>query len=705
MENYSDLELFVNPQSVALVGASTRTGPGSFNVLERMLESGYRGEIYPVNPRGGSIMGVPAYRSVQEIKAPVDLAIVATPRTAVPEVVRQCVVKCIRAIIIITQGFSDAGDEAGMRMHREIVETVRGTGTRVVGPNTLGVINNFINFNTAFVSFTTAAAPVGVVCQSGIFLAGANDFSGGIGIGIDIGNSADVGFTDCLEYLARDPRIKVINLHIEGLRDGRRFLEAARRAAAAKPVLALKTGSSEEGARAASSHSGSLAGEDAVFSTAFAQSGIIRVENSSLLSDLNRTFLTYREMRGRRVGVITISGGAGIMAVDACSKFGLETAVYSPETVAALARVFPDWMKAGNPADIWPAGMARGYLEIAARVLDQVLSDDNVDAALFITPAYLDPGEDPLNITGLVNDTAARHPYKPLALWVFGPHKDRYAQEFQKTGLVVAYGSPDHAMYCLAQLYRYHNQIKDQARETYRAPAGINRSRVQSILDGGRSAGVTTLNEQALDIVEACGIPVVRRGLAGTPEEALRLAGQLGYPVAMKIVSPDITHKSDAGGVRLNIKTGEELVRSFEEMMRETGNRAPGARIKGVLLQNMVSGGTEVILGGRRDPQFGPVLVYGLGGVFTELLRDVSFRVAPVTRREALEMIKETKSFKILAGARGKQPGDIDGLVDCITRLGALIHDHPEIAEVDINPLVVKPEGCIALDARIITGS
>lgn len=704
-EQYSDLELFINPQSIALVGASTRTGPGAFNVLERMLATGYRGRIYPVNPRGGSIMGLPAYRSVLEIENPVDLAIVTTPRTAVPEVVRQCVTKGIRAVIIITQGFSDAGDEAGMRMHREILEAVRGTGTRVVGPNTLGVINSFNNFNTAFLSFTVSPTPVGIVCQSGIFLAGANDFSGGAGIGIDIGNCADVGFTECLDYLARDPRIQVINLHIEGLRDGRRFMEAARRAAAVKPVLALKTGSSEEGARAASSHSGSLAGEDAVFSSAFVQSGVIRVDSPGLLADLNRTFLTYRAMRGKRIGVVTVSGGAGIMAVDACSKSGLEIVDYSPATMEALAGIFPGWMKAGNPADIWPAGMAKGYLGIAARVLDQALSDDNVDAVLFITPAYLDPGEDTLNITGVVNEVAARYPHKPLALWIFGPHKARYMEVIHETGLAVVYGSPEQAMYCLAQLYRYHNHIKNRAPEEQVTPAGTDRDKVQTILDTGRRAGMVTLNEHALDIMEAYGIPVVRRGLAATAEEAARLAGQLGYPVAMKIVSPDITHKSDAGGVRLNIQNEDELVASFEEMMRETGRRVPGARVQGVLLQTMVSGGTEVILGGRRDPQFGPVLVYGLGGIFTELLRDVSFRVAPVSRREALEMIKETKSYKILAGARGKQPGDIDGLVDCITRLGALIHDHPEIAEVDINPLVVKPEGCIALDARIITGN
>jgi len=697
-----DLEPFVNPQSVALIGVSSRTGPGTFNVLEQMLSRGYRDRVYPVNPRGGTILGVPAYRSVADIDAPVDLAVISTPRTAVPGLVRQCAEKGIRSVVIITQGFSDADDEAGARMHREIVETVRSTGIRVVGPNTLGVINTFNNFSTSFLKFDVTNTPVGVICQSGIFLAAAQDFTGGIGIGIDIGNTSDIGFTECMEYLAGDDRIKVINLHMEGLQDGRRFLQAARRVTPQKPVLVLKTGSSEEGARAAGSHSGSLAGEDAVFSAAFAQCGIIRVEDSARLAELNRTFATYRHMAGKRIGVMTISGGAGIMAVDACSKYGLKTAGLAPKTREVLESVFPDWMHAGNPADIWPAGMAKGYGKIAALALETILSDDGVDAVLGITPAYVHPDEDPLNIVGQVNEIAARYPHKPTALWVFGPHKERYAERFRETGAVVVYSSPDDAMYCLARLYRYHNEIKDKTYPAFRPPHDIDRDKAGTVLAAGLRTGLPALNEQALDIMEAYGIPVVRRGLAENREEALRLAEKLGYPVVMKIASPDITHKSDAGGVQLNINSPEALALAYGEMMDNVRRRKPEARIEGVLLQNQASGGTEVILGGRRDPQFGPVLVYGLGGIFTELMRDVAFRVAPVTPVEALDMIKQTKSYRILSGARGQAPGDIDGLVDCLVRLGTLLQDHPEIGEVDINPLLVGPEGCLALDARII---
>ncbi|HBX24239.1 MAG TPA: CoA-binding protein [Desulfotomaculum sp.] len=702
MAQQINLKPFINPQSVALIGVSSRTGPGAFNVMEQMLGIGYKGKIYPVNPRGGTILNIPAYKSVLEIEAPVDLAVIATPRTVVPGVVRQCVAKSIPAVVVITQGFSDAEDEDGPRLHQEILDAIEGTQTRVVGPNTLGVVNTFINFNTSFITYDTNPAPVGVICQSGIFLAGSADFSGGLGIGIDTGNTADIGFTECMEYLAGHPQIKVINIHMEGVRDGRRFLECARQITPHKPVLVLKTGSSEEGARAASSHSGSMAGEDAVFSAAFAQSGVIRLDSADHMADLNRTLATYREMRGKRVGVITISGGAGIIAVDAAGKHAMEIASFSPDTMSALNSVFPDWMHPGNPADIWPAGMSRGYREVTAGALDKILSDDAVDAVLCITPAYLDPDTDPLNIIGLINDVAARHPQKPTAMWIFGPHKVKYADRFAEAGLVVAYGSPDNAMYCLAQLYHYHSAVKGADFSSYLPPVNIDHDLVSSTLESSLNAGLPTLNEEALDIIEAYGIPVVRRSLAKNPEEAADQAEMLGYPVVMKIASPDVPHKSDLGGIKLNINSKDDAVRAYNEIMDNVMTRIPHARINGILLQSQVSDGTEVILGGRRDPQFGPVLVYGLGGIFTELMRDVSFRVAPITRHEALEMIRETRSYKILSGARGREPGDIEGLADCLIRLGALLHDHPEIAEVDINPLLVTAKGCLAVDALIV---
>ncbi|MCL2336671.1 MAG: acetate--CoA ligase family protein [Firmicutes bacterium] len=703
-QQHNNLDLFFYPSSVALVGASSRTGPAALNVLEQMLNSGYQGRIYPVNPRGGVILGLPVHASVTDIAEPVDLAVVATPRTEVPAVVRQCVAKGIKAVLIITQGFADANDRTGQELHREIMAAIAGTQTRLVGPNTIGLVNSLINLHTSFIEFDFRTAPVGLICQSGIFVNAADDFSGGVGIGVDIGNSVDIGFTECLEYLAARPEIKVINIHMEGLREGRDFLAAARRITPHKPVLVLKTGATEEGARAVCSHSGSMAGADDVFTAAFAQSGIIRVDQAARFAGLNRTLTTYRSMRGRRVGLITVSGGAGIMAADAAGTYGLEIANFSPATMAALQEMFPDWMSPGNPADIWPAAMARGYREVLTAALDKMLADDAVDAVLCNTTAYLDPDTDPQNLVGPINEVAARYPHKPTAVWTIGPHKTAYAAKYAG-GAVVAYSSPDEAMYCLSRLYYYHSAVKggiSDALNEEQPAANSGFGTVQTILATALRAGRTVLDYEALDILEAYGIPVVRRYLARSREEAASLAGILGYPLVMKIASPDVPHKSDWGGVLLNITSAEQAAQAYQQIEDQIRSRLPEVRMDGIMLQRQAAGSVEVILGARRDPQFGPVLVYGLGGIYTELVRDVSCRVAPVSGAAALAMMKETCSYPILSGARGREAVDIKAVADCLVNLGLLLRDHPEIAEADINPLLVTAAGCLAVDALMV---
>lgn len=692
---------FIEPKSVALIGVSTRTGPGTFNVLEELLNYGYQGHIYPVNPKGGEILGIKTYTSVMEIPETPDLAVITTPRTAVPDIVRQCASRGIKGVVIITQGFTDAGDEDGQRMHREILDAISGSPTRIIGPNTLGVINNFNRFNTSFVPFDSPCRNVGVICQSGIFMAASGDFSGGIGIGIDIGNTADLDCNDILEYMGEDDRIKVINLHIEGLRDGRRFLNVTRKVSAKKPILVLKTGTSEAGAKAASSHSGSLAGEDHIYSAAFRQSGAIRVSDVDEMNDLTETFLTYKSMPGNRVAIITISGGAGIIAVDAVSDNGLEVARFSDKTMATLKKIFPDWMHPGNPADIWPAGMSRGYHKVLKLSMETILSDPGVDALLLITPAYTAPEKDPLNVTDLVDEVAAGHPEKPTAAWVFGPHRKSYAAIFRDKGHVVTYPTAHRAIKALSRLHDYLNGPRLAERHLISVPENIQSNLVAGIIESNLKAGATTLNEQTLDILHAYGIPVIKSGIATTKEEAAQKAEKLGYPVVMKVISPQITHKSDIGGVKLNIVNEKEAYKAWDEI-KEAVSKVPGAKMLGVLIQQYRTKGTEVILGAKRDPQFGPVLVYGAGGIYTELWRDVSFRVAPVSAEEARSMIEETRSYKILQGIRGKKAANIDSLVDSLVRLGTLMNNHPEIMEMDINPMLVNEDGAMALDGRIM---
>lgn len=694
----------INPQSVALVGVSEKTGPDSFNPLENMLEDGIRCRIYPVHIRAEKILGRKVYRSVLDLPETVDLAVISTPRTAVPGVVRECVEKGIKSVIVISQGFADA-DAEGARLQEEIRRIIAGTGTRLIGPNTIGIINVFDSFHSSFVKFDANRKANGIICQSGIFVLGAADFTEGMGVGVDIGNAADVNFSDVLACFGQDPRIKAVNIHMEGIRGGREFLETARQVTPQKPVLALKTGKSEAGARAAASHSGSLAGEDHVFTAAFRKAGIIRVEDLEELKDLNKAFLTYPEMNGKRIGIITITGGGGIAAVDALSRYGLEVARLSLDTLAKIQAMCPPWFEAANPLDIWPAAMKRGLPNTYAEVLRLMLEDPAVDAVICIFAAYKVDSYDPVGavLTGVVQE-AARKRQKPVAVWVFGANQQKALAELDASGVTAGFPNPERAARALAGLFRYHREIKGRSFEEPPVFPETDRAKAAALLRKAQAAGGGLIGSETLEILEAYGIRTAPVRFAAGEEDALAAAQELGYPLVMKIAGPGITHKSDLGGVRLNIRNEAELARACAEVPAAVRAKAPGVLIDGFFLQRYHPGGLEVILGAKRDAEFGPVIVFGLGGIYTEVLKDVSFRLAPSTEKEAWEMLTEIKSSPLLSGARGGPPADKAALVDSLLRLGRLVTDFPQIAELDINPLAVWPQGALALDARAAVG-
>jgi acetyltransferase len=699
---YDKLKGFLEPESVTIVGVSTRTGAHSFNVFELMLNSSYKGRLYPVNPKGVDILGHKSYKSVNEVPETTDLAVISIPREAVLNAVKECVAKGIKSIAVITQGFADA-DAAGQAMQQELLEVIQGTGTRLVGPNTLGVTNLRNDYYTAFHNFDKLLNDTAIVCQSGIFMAASKEFTAGMGMGIDIGNACDIGFNDVLEYFVQDAQTRIINMHMEGIHEGRRFMEIAARASTGKPMLCFKTGRSEAGAKAAGSHSGSLAGEDHVFDAVFRQCGVIRVRDVEDMQYLNKTLLTYPGISGRRIGVITITGGAGIATVDACSDHGLEVASFTNETMKILNGMSPDWMEMGNPADIWAAAMSKGYLSIVELSLETILSDTNVDACICVFPSYDNPGDCPLDVTrSKICDIARRHPDKPLAVWIYGPHREKYRPLIEGSGNIVVYPSPDRAARSLAMLCKYHMEIKNRSVTNPITFTDVDAPAVSDIIRQHLAAEPVTVNHPVLDMLRRYGIPAVTSRKAVNPAEALAAASATGYPVAMKIISPEISHKSDVGGVCLNIGDNGELAAAYEEMMQTVKTKVPGASIEGVLIQPCRSGGVEVILGVKQDPEFGPVLVFGLGGIYAELFRDVSFRIAPLSRLEALAMIRETKVYKLLSGFRGTSGGDIDAVADCLLRLSQLACDHPEIKELDINPLLVSPHGVLAVDARAV---
>ncbi|WP_408997892.1 acetate--CoA ligase family protein [Syntrophus buswellii] len=450
------------PESVALLGVTRRTGKGSNNPLEVLLEWGYRGKIYPVNIAGGEILGYPAYTSLLDAPEVPDLAVICSPRDTVPEFFRQCAEKGVRIVIIVAQGFTD-GDGDGVAMHNEIMKLAGEKGIRIIGPNTLGVVNNFNSFCTSFMRFINPLAPVGILGQSGIYVVGNAGLMGGTGLCIDTGNTADVEYAELIGHMARDPKLSVINIYMEGVRDGARFMEAARDAVAHKPVVIFKIGSSPAGALAAGSHTGSMTGEDRIYEAAFRQSGLIRAETTDDVMDLNRTFQTFKGIGGNRIGVMTISGGAGINAVDAFARCGLQVAELSEETRNTIAELSPGWFRVHNPIDVWPAAMKYGYPEVYRRTLAAMMNDPGVDAVVCVTGSFLEKEKDFLDVTGILHAAAAEHPEKPIVAWTYGGRWLEYIAELEKEKNVVAFSSLDRAAASLAALYRYGHILQPRA--------------------------------------------------------------------------------------------------------------------------------------------------------------------------------------------------------------------------------------------------
>jgi len=693
-----DYRKLVAPESIALLGVTRRTGKGSNNPLEFLLESGYRGKIFPVNIAGGEILGYPAYTSLLDAPEVPDLAVICSPRNTVPEFFRQCAEKGVPMVIIVAQGFTD-GDGEGVAMQEAFLKLAREKGVRVIGPNTLGVVNNFNAFCTSFMRFINPLAPVGILGQSGIYVVGNAGLMGGTGLCIDTGNTADVEYADLIGHMARDPRISVINIYMEGLRNGAKFMEAARDAAARKPVIIFKNGSSPAGARVAGSHTGSMTGEDRVYDTAFRQCGLLRAADTDEVMDLNRTFQTFAEIGGNRVGVVTLSGGAGITAVDAFARCGLQAAELSEATNQLIRDLSPGWLRVHNPVDVWPAAMKHGYPTVYRRILEAQLQDPGVDAVLCVTASFLEKDKDFLDVSGIIQEMARAYPGKPIVAWTYGGRWQEYLEILGKEKTVAAYSSIERAVRSLAALYRYHHEIRPRTASPSACPRPERRQSAAELI-AAQSPGFMS-QEDALALLEHYGLSVTRRQKAETVEEAVAAAERIGYPVALKISSPDIVHKSDVGGIRLNIPDSTALRKAGEEMLAAVGKNRPEARLEGFLVQEHLSGGTELLLGCKRDAQFGPVVVFGTGGVFTEVYEDISLRIPPLDEGEIRRMIDETRISRILKGFRHIPAADLPALVEAISSFAALVAHHPAIQEVDINPLLALPDRLVVLDARI----
>ncbi len=700
------VQALLSPRSVAVIGASTRPDTVGRAVFANILLGDYQGVVYPVNPKAKSIMGVRAYASVLDIPDDVDLAVVVVPARVVPQVLEECGTKGVPAAVVISAGFKEIGPE-GARLEARIREIARQYHMALMGPNCLGLINTDPNvrMNATFARSMPPAGNIAFISQSGAVGVAALEYVVGENIGLSkflsVGNKAALHENHLLEALARDPHTDVILLYLEDLEDPKGFIELAREITEHKPILAIKSGRTREGARAAASHTGALAGSDEVYDSLFRQSGVLRVETLEELFDYARALALQPPPRGNRVAIVTNAGGPGIMATDASVRYGLHMAPLTRETRERLRVHLPPTASVQNPIDLIGDAKEDRY----ALALDLVLKDENVDAVLVIcTPQIMIDLE---AVARTVAHIARTHPTKKPIVTSFMALDDLgKVVDILEEARIPNYRFPEAAARALAAMVKYTDWVH-RPRTPIRVFEDVDREAARRIIARAREEGRRFLPEpEAHALLRAYGFPTVPGQLARTPDEAVRVAHVLGYPVVLKVVSPQIIHKFDVGGVQLNLQTDEEVREAFQRIMERAQAAVPEADLWGVYVQKFIAepGGLEVILGMHREPHFGPLLMFGLGGVYVEVLKDVTFRIAPVRELGAYRMLREIRAKALLDGYRGQPPRDVKAIAECIMRLSQLAVEMEDIAELDINPLLVMESGRGArvLDARIL---
>jgi acetyl coenzyme A synthetase (ADP forming)-like protein len=691
---------FLQPASVAVVGASRNPEKVGFGVFANLVQAGFPGPIYGVNPSGGELLGRALYPSIDAIPGPVDLGVFVVPPKAILEGIPALARKGMKAAIAISAGFKEVGGE-GIALERCLGEAAAASGVRVLGPNCLGLINTHARLNASFSRGTPPKGAISFFSQSGALCTAVLDWAIGEAVGfskfVSLGNKADVSESDVMEYLAGDPDTRVILGYVESIDDGRRFLRVARDVTRRKPVVLVKAGSTAAGARAATSHTGSLAGSDRAYSAAFRQGGILRAGTVEELFDLALGFAMQPVPSGDRLLILTNAGGPGILAADMADRLGIPLAEVRGELRAKLLPSLPSTASLANPVDVIGDARADRYRDALAALRDE----PSVDIVLvLLTPQAMTEAEE----TARAAVSVLAGSGKTVFASFLGEATVGEARRILSAGGVPNYPVPERAVQAIHGMIRYARLRPSgpgREGETPSArPPGAERF-IRSALDAGRR---TLAEEEARGILEAYGFAFPRHAFADTSAAAVEAYRELGSgKVAMKIVSPDVLHKTDVGGVRLSLSSGEEVTRSFVEITSAVRRRAPSAWVAGVSVQEMVEGGREVILGMSRDPQFGPLLMFGMGGIYVEVMRDVSFRVAPLSRRDAEEMVREIRSYPLLASFRGIEPADEEAVVEALLRVSRLATDFPEIQEMDINPLLVLPRGrgVRAIDCRM----
>jgi acetate---CoA ligase (ADP-forming) len=695
------LDAILRPRSIAVVGASRRPATIGYQILENLVRHGFTGAVYPVNPTADAVHSIRAYPSVEAIPDPVDLALIVVPKQHVVEAAEACGRKGVKGLVVISAGFAEVGG-AGIERQRALVEVARRHGMRLVGPNCMGVLNTAPDrsMNATFAPTMPPPGPVAFMSQSGAMGVTILDYAAEYGIGISqfvsVGNKPDVSGNDLIRYWGDDPRTGVILMYLENFGNPRKFTQMAREVTRRKPVVAVKSGRSGAGARAASSHTGALAGTDAVTDALLRQCGVLRVDTVEEMFDLAMAFSHQPAPRGNRVAIVTNAGGPGILIADACEANGLSVPDLTEETRAFLRDHFPEEASLANPVDMIASATAHSY-RIA---VEAVLADPNVDAviATFVPPL----GVRQEDVAEAIVDVAAGQREKPVLAVLMGRQGlPQGLAQLNEAG-IPGYRFPESAVRALGAMYRYRRWLERPVGEV--RAFDVDRGRVAAILGRARDEGRTKLGEvEVMEVLGAYGIPTAPHGVARSEEEAVEAGRRIGFPVVAKVLSPRIIHKSDVGGVEVSLADEDALREAFRRLTTEVPERAGiGAEeVEGVLIQAMVEGGRETIVGMTSDPQFGPVLMFGLGGIYVEALGDVVFSVQPVSDVDAREMVRSIRGVRLLEGVRGEAPSDLEALEETIQRVSQLVGDHEEIRELDINPWIAFERGGIAVDGRI----
>lgn len=695
-----DIKHLFEPESVAVIGASSTPGKIGYSVVRNLKNGGYRGRVYPINPKADDILGYKVYPSSSALEEPVDLTVITVPAKLTYDSVKEAVARGTRYITIITSGFGEIGD---YETENKIVACAREGGARVLGPNIFGVFSAAGSCNSTFSAGNILPGNVAILTQSGalgiamIGKTAANNI--GLSVMASIGNKSDLDEADCLEYVIQDKNTRSILMYIEGIKDGIRFMEALKRATAVKPVVILKSGRSERGASAAASHTGSLAGSDEIFDAVIRQCGAARAETlEEAFIWCNFAANTPPPKKDNFV-IVTNGGGIGVMATDACDQFGVPLFDEQDKLKSTFAPMTPAFGSTKNPVDITGGATSKDYT--AALTASAESQDIDGVMALYCETATFDVE----NLTPMVRETYKKHLEinKPIVYALVGGDAVSESLKSLQKDRIPAFSDVFHAVSAMGTAYNYQKYLAKEHGKT--EWAHIDAAKIRSVIQKAQSDGRSFLlaNEGA-EVMKAAGVAIPESSVASSPEEAAAAAEKIGYPVVMKVVSRDILHKSDAGGVILDINNKNEAAAAYDTIVKNCKAHNPKAVIDGIEVSEMVKSGSEFIVGGRVDPAFGPVVMFGLGGIYVEVMKDVVFRALPLSRQEIQSMMGDIKAAALLKGVRGQAPKDTDAVADAILKVATILHECPEITDIEINPVVIyeKGKGLKAVDSRIM---